>query len=202
MEKRNYLLQKTSGKNAVIIKLDPDVFYELLDKKINFVRNKYARIHINGKDIALSRYILKLRPGQGIVDHINRDPKDNRRTNLRMVDLAKNNLNRSKNKTAAIGFYGVRIHRRGKNCYIQAQLKIKNFYDKSFNCRYCPEGILLAALARDKMVVESGQEDYAPMNFPFFRIEVYKRMLLETDLYELKRKILIKNPGARIQETV
>ncbi len=189
MEKRNWLLQKTSGKRPVIIKLDPDVFYELEDKKINFLRNKSARIHINGKDVALSRYILGLRPGVGIVDHINRDPKDNRRANLRVVDLAKNNLNRSKIKGAAIDFFGVRIHRRGKYSYIQAQLKIKNGYDKSFNCRYCPEGILVAAIARDKMVIESGMEEYAPMNFPFFRIEAYKKILLETDLNKLRRLI-------------
>lgn len=44
---------------------------------------------------SLHRQLLKLSNGDGVVDHINGDPLDNRRKNLRVVETKDNNRNRT-----------------------------------------------------------------------------------------------------------
>lgn len=54
----------------------------------------YATSKINGKYIALHRYILDYNDKK-VVDHINNDTLDNRKINLRIITIAENNRNRS-----------------------------------------------------------------------------------------------------------
>ena len=51
--------------------------------------------------VALHRFILGLAKGEGIVDHINGDPLDNRRANLRVGTYADNNSNRQYGRTSS-----------------------------------------------------------------------------------------------------
>ena len=63
--------------------------------------------------ITLAREIA--RPGDGlVVDHINCDPLDNRRPNLRTCTPYENSLNRRKERNAAVPFKGVSPDRNGK----------------------------------------------------------------------------------------
>lgn len=47
-----------------------------------------------GKHVKMHRLIMQAAPGQ-IVDHVNGDPLDNRRVNLRIVDSRQNSMNRA-----------------------------------------------------------------------------------------------------------
>ena len=56
-------------------------------------------------------------------------------------------------------------------------------------CFYSPfthNGLVLAAMARDKFIIENGDEEYAPLNFTIFRKEPFKTFLLKSDLYEMR----------------
>lgn len=71
----------------------------------------YIRTHIRGKRVFLHRLIwLELRgevPRGYVMDHINRDKKENRFENLRLVTHSQNVRNRSKSKHATSRYPGV-----------------------------------------------------------------------------------------------
>jgi hypothetical protein len=185
-KKQDYLIRKVAGRE---VKLDADVFYhpQILNSTLIlskagqvFVRNRKTR-----KTTALARLVIKAKKGQ-IVDHRNREPLDNRKCNLRIVTNRQNMLNRIlKNST---GFIGVSI------------IKNKTKKDKQIYCatywsedrRLCfyspftPNGLILAAMARDKFVIENRDEEYAPLNFTIFKKEPFKTFLLKSDLYEMR----------------
>lgn len=69
--------------------------------------NGYYSSNINGKQTPLHRYIANPSPNE-IVDHINRDKKDNRICNLRNTNKSVNAFNcglRSTNKSGRTGVY-------------------------------------------------------------------------------------------------
>jgi hypothetical protein len=47
-------------------------------------------------------------------------------------------------------------------------------------------GLVLAAMARDKFIIENGDGEYAPLNFTIFRKEPFKTFLLKSDLYKMR----------------
>lgn len=90
---------------------------EFKDKKLKWYYKKsksdtkekkygYVACKINGKEISLHRYILNYY-GEGIVDHINNDPLDNRKKNLRITTVAINNKNKRR-RNDNLGVMGVR----------------------------------------------------------------------------------------------
>ncbi len=72
-----------------------------LDTNGYVLNNKCGRIH---------RYIMKCKNNDGqIVDHINNDRLDNRKTNLRMVNYSQNGQNKLKRKNTSSKFIGVSL---------------------------------------------------------------------------------------------
>jgi hypothetical protein len=43
-------------------------------------------------------------------------------------------------------------------------------------------------MARDKFVIENKDEEYAPLNFPIFKNEPFKTILLAIDLEEMRTR--------------
>jgi hypothetical protein len=117
------------------------------------VGNKYMGL--------LHRFILGLKKGDGKeVDHINQNPLDNRKCNLRLVTRSQNMMNRTAIRNNTIGFKGVNFSDRCK-------LPYRAYIRKDGICyrlgRYATA--IEAARAYDKKAIELFGE-YACPNFP------------------------------------
>lgn len=132
------------GSNNIIYKSDYAIIecygnkqkYEILIDKEDVPKLKhFGRISITGalyvtnsKHKLLHRYLMNC-PVNMVVDHINRDTMDNRKSNLRIVDRSINQLNRGKqsnNKSTVIG-----VHKSGNGWRATFQYKGK-VYRKFF----------------------------------------------------------------------
>jgi len=195
--KINYLMFKIKGR---IVKVDPDIFYKIISPRHELPCRKYngdiAAMRISEgypviilgqkppqRHIHLSRFVMNAKEGQ-IVDHINRDRLDNRRKNLRIVNKRQNSLNKKcKNGT---GFVGVCLKNRKGRKYCQARFRLSSGKELLFRLPDSPHNRVIAAFARDKFVLQAGEDDFAPLNFPCFKNEPFRSYLLEEDLRKLK----------------
>ena len=109
------------------IQLDDDIYEELKNKKIFLKKIKtgkfYAAISFNGKQTLLHRYILKPQQCE-IIDHIDRNPLNNTRQNLRIATFQLNSLNRNMQKNNTSGVVGV-SYAKDRNKWT-SQIKVNN----------------------------------------------------------------------------
>jgi hypothetical protein len=207
-KKIDYLMFKIRGR---LVKVDPDIYYKIRSSLQEKPYKKYTgditemRLSKDGypiiicgtkprKYIQLSRFVMDAKEGQ-IVDHIYGDPLDNRKINLRIVTPRQNGLNRKlKTKT---GFVGVYVQRKGKKDYCVARFQIASGKAPSFSLPDSPENRIIAAFARDKFVLQAGEEAYAPLNFPCFKNEPFKSFLLEEDLNKYRKRNRSKGEQVR-----
>lgn len=68
--------------------------------------NGYVTATINNKTIFLHRFIMNC-PNEMLIDHINGDPTNNCKSNLRIVTMQQNNMNRKKQSNNTSGCTGV-----------------------------------------------------------------------------------------------
>lgn len=61
----------------------------------------------NGPSIPLHRYLMGAHKKDAIIDHINRDRTDNRKSNLRIVTSTQNSYNHKRSSTNKTGYIGV-----------------------------------------------------------------------------------------------
>ncbi|MFA5293504.1 MAG: HNH endonuclease [Phycisphaerae bacterium] len=194
----DYLMFKIRGR---IVKVDPDIYYKIRNPGHEEPRKKYNGdikvltissagypVLIIGtkpcRHLQLSRFVMNAEKGE-IVDHINGDPLDNRRKNLRIVNSRQNNLNRRvKSKT---GFFGVYLRHWRERTYCYSQFHAKDGKLLFFHLPDNPHNRILAAFARDKFILQEGEEEYAPLNFPCFKFEPFRSFLLEEDLKKYKK---------------
>lgn len=161
-------------------------------RKYTFLRgfrfNNYPSIVLktkNHKSIALPRYIMRAGKGE-VVDHRNRNTLDNRRCNLRIVNHRQNTLNRKmKNNT---GLLSVSVCKSKKQFCVRTQFITKEGYKLSFSCPVTMFNKILTALAHDKFVLQAGEEEYAPLNFPQWQFEPLRSILMKEDLSRYKER--------------
>jgi hypothetical protein len=75
----------------------------------------YVNGYVNGKSIRLHSYLMDAQPGHTI-DHIDRNPLNNKIENLRFSTPALNGHNKTKSTNATSGYYGV-SYRNRNNVY-------------------------------------------------------------------------------------
>ena len=185
-----------------LVKVDPDIYYKIRNAGHELPYKKYngeitsLRISTAGypaivygkgkiKLVTLSRFVMNAKEGE-IVDHINGDPLDNRRKNLRIVTSRQNNLNkRCKNNT---GLVGVCVRRTRGKYYCIGQFLRGDGKKDTFHLPDSPENRIIAAFAHDKFVLQAGDEEYAPLNFPCFKFEPFRSFLLAEDLKKYKKR--------------
>lgn len=207
MDDEKYMLKKSA--KGHLVKLDADIFYQLLDYNfsVRFRRGVQMSVFFWKKGVQfsvkmpvrLSRFIMKAKKGQ-IIDHINRNIFDNRKSNLRFANFRQNRLNFTrKNKTTP--FYGVFKQQQGKYRYWNAQYHKGTEIRIILSFKFSLLGLFLAAVAHDKMVIENNDEDYAPLNFSMFKIPAFKKVLLNTDIKSL-REIYLGQKNKNSQKTI
>jgi hypothetical protein len=204
------------------VKVDPDIYYQIFNVRpsrpykkyvgdiigLRISMGNYPNIVIGKKRLkctALSRFIMNPPKGM-VVDHINGDRLDNRRENLRIVTYRQNSLNRKARNNTGLAGVSVSTDKRDK------KYCCGKFYDRDgktfrLNLPDCHEHRILAAYAHDKFVLQSGDEEYAPLNFESFKYEPFRSFLLETDLNKFKIKPVscpapIKNSSVPLITTV
>lgn len=147
------------GKFALV----DDEDYEEIDKHTWVVGSHgYAQrgVYQEGKTtiILLHRKIIGAQKGQ-IVDHINRDKLDNRRSNLRIANQAQNMRNCDVRKTNTSGYKGVHWHKQNQKWKVEITKDYKNIHIGTF------DDLEEAARAYDAMAVKLFGE-FARLNFP------------------------------------
>jgi len=130
---------------------------------------------------------MDAKPGQ-LVDHRNRNPLDNRRCNLRFATYRENGLNKICKNTS--GYIGVTVHRKkgGDGYFCLAKFKLANGKERVFRLPDSPTNRIIAAFARDKFVLQAGEEEFAPLNFPRFKNEPFRSFLLNENLRLLTKR--------------
>lgn len=134
----------SQGKETIVDDSDYDLVmkYKWHFKKAFF--SGYATGWVGNGKMRLHSYLMKPPLGY-VVDHINGDPLDNRRENLRIVKPIENNRNRRMNENNTTGFRGVywytryskwvaRINVSGKKLhlgYFTDKIEAANAYDQA-----------------------------------------------------------------------
>ena len=87
----------------------------------------YVKAMINGKEILLHRFILNT-PHDLLVDHINHNKLDNRKSNLRFCNKSQNAMNLKTPKNNTSGTKGVYWDKRSKKWYAKIKAENKNMH--------------------------------------------------------------------------
>ena len=103
----------TTSKGAEII-VDASDYEKVKEHSWCISKTGYPVARINGKVIKLMRFLLELKNPEIVVDHINGDPFDNRRLNLRICKNSENTRNCGISKNNKSGYPGVRMTSHGR----------------------------------------------------------------------------------------
>jgi hypothetical protein len=155
--------------DGVYTKVDPDVYYEkcrfrwfLSDGKKSYPARTIKIGHRNIRKSFLHREIFKPRKGK-IVDHRDKDPFNNLRSNLRQASYSQNAINRPKRKNTSSKYIGVNWNKNARKwcasirCHPKGRSVVKHlgyFRDEIEAAR----AFDIAALKYHK--------DFANLNFP------------------------------------
>ena len=104
----------------------------------------YVEIIVNDKRHRLHRYIMQECmkeniPATHVIDHINNNPLDNRRENLRSVTYSENSRNKRKQSDTSSKYHGVSYHKVSKNWKASIKVGKKThiaYYDNEVSAAY------------------------------------------------------------------
>ena len=114
----------TQGKIAIV---DDEDFDLVMAKKWHYSLSSanYGRARSN--NVSMHRFIMQAQKGLE-VDHINGDPLDNRRSNLRIVTHAQNQKNMKVHTTNVSGAKGVSWHKKASKWQAHIMVDGKRYY--------------------------------------------------------------------------
>lgn len=108
----DYGVGYTSNKKEFWFDLDD---YERIKMHCWYANNQgYVQSRINKKIIGLHRFVLNVDNPNVIVDHIGHVLHDNRKINLRIVDISQNQMNKKRLSNNKSGTTGVSFHKQSK----------------------------------------------------------------------------------------
>ena len=127
--KNNYVEMIIESKvyGTIIVKIDNDDLEKCSKLTWHYAKNKdskYIQTRVKGKMIKLHRYIMNIDNSNLLVDHINRDTLDNRKSNLRICTYQQNSFNKSIRIDNTSGITGISFHNINKKW--RAKIKYNN----------------------------------------------------------------------------
>lgn len=130
-------LYNKKGKIVAETLIDTEDLLRVLEHKWRthpYEHGIYVNTTFQNKNLFLHRFLLGIPPVGKVCDHINRNPLDNRKQNLRFVTFQKNasNFGRRKKEGRSSIFKGVHWNKPTKKWIAQLQYKNKNMYFGSF----------------------------------------------------------------------
>lgn len=147
----------TQGMVAVIDDEDAQAIFGLRWCAKRTKKKYYAMTHIRKdgrlRSIQMGRYLLQS-PRNMLVDHINGDPLDNRRSNLRVVTVQQNNWNSSPHKRCSVPQYKGVCKRVLKTGVARYDALIRVHGKKVYLGRYATPEEAGAAYARHAEIVQ------------------------------------------------
>jgi hypothetical protein len=115
--------------------VDDDEDYELVSKHTWYLNtNGYAVTEIRHKQQKMHRMIMGVTDPKVFVDHINGNPVDNRKSNLRLCTNAENCRNQKVHKNSQSGVKGLYYCKRRNQWKAEIMLQGK-LHRKSFACK-------------------------------------------------------------------
>lgn len=105
---------KIITKKGKEILIDAEDFEKVKRHSWCISKTGYPVANINGKVTKLHRYLLELTDSKVIVDHINRNTLDNRKSNLRFCTALENTRNTTVSKNNKTGHLGISLTPQGK----------------------------------------------------------------------------------------
>jgi hypothetical protein len=142
----NVLTIKTQ--NGDVILADADEYPRLSKYSWCLSKTGYAVANIGYKVTKMHRYILaeQMQPGL-VVDHMNGNPLDNRKINLRICTQAENAKNLCVKKTNKLGVKGVRLTKYGR---YNARIVVDRQEIHLGNCLTVEEAVSIRIAAEEK----------------------------------------------------
>lgn len=125
------LIPLSNGEHAIV---DDEDFELLCNHKWHIVTKGYAASRIDNHIIRMHRLILGLSYNDGFqVDHINHNPLDNRKCNLRVCTDLQNCANRRRRRDNVSGYKGVRWNVPAKKWQARIQCEGRSYHLGIFN---------------------------------------------------------------------
>lgn len=106
----NFGKRSKAFRDGIKFIIDPEDFEKIKNK--SFRLNKYGYVRSNEQQY-LHRIIMNP-PDDKVVDHINGNKLDNRKSNLRVCTNQENTMNRGKNKNNSSGYKGVYFNKQNQ----------------------------------------------------------------------------------------
>jgi hypothetical protein len=144
--------------------IDESLYYELNKYSWHDYQNSGVSGFVNNKTIKLHRFIMNY-IGKDFIDHINNNPYDNRKCNLRIVTHQQNMMNQSSSKNSTSKYIGVHFDKSRNKWQAKIMIDGKNINLGRF------DNEVEAAKARDIATKEHFGK-YGNLNF-----KVYNQLL-------------------------
>ena len=111
--------------------VSPDDYEDFVDGYRFCLDSKGYVLYSGTKDGLIRKYLHRIIMGDPegqFIDHINRDPLDNRRDNLRIVSIQENNMNQGINKNNKSGITGVCWNKNANKWQAKIMYKYKKIH--------------------------------------------------------------------------
>ncbi|MBS4956556.1 MAG: HNH endonuclease [Clostridium sp.] len=126
-EKYAEMIIESKVHGIIKVKIDKEDLEKCSKLTWHYAKNKdskYIQSRIKDKMVKLHRFVMDINDKNLVVDHINRNPLDNRKSNLRICSYKENSFNKSIRVDNTSGIVGVDFHKINKKW--RAKIKYNN----------------------------------------------------------------------------